>query len=147
MIRKTPHCRKCNTPMKGHSRGKCRSLASNNVVVAVKDEKNIVVQVSQIYRAPPPGACAEREAWLAFCRADSDEESEDEMEMETLSNTETEVEVVDEWKPMANKTWWEYYRNWQGNSLTVPFPTSMGMTSKQLGDIMQNYSKYVAFYQ
>jgi len=56
-------------------------------------------------------------------------------------------EKKNEWKPLANKTWWEYYRNWQDNSLSVPFPTRMGMSPEQLGDIMENYSKYVIFYQ
>ena len=30
MSRKVPHCRKCNTPMKGHIRGQCRPMVWHN---------------------------------------------------------------------------------------------------------------------
>ena len=42
-------------------------------------------------------------------------------------------ESKDEWKPLADEYWWNYYRNWQRNSTWVKFPTLMGMTSAQLG--------------
>ena len=51
-------------------------------------------------------------------------------------------EAKDEWKPLASESWWNYYRNWQQNSTWVKFPTLMGMTGAQLGDIMENYGKY-----
>ena len=55
-------------------------------------------------------------------------------------------ESKDEWKPLADGYWWNYYKNWQANSTWVKFPTLVGMTGAQLGDIMENYGKYRKFY-
>ncbi len=55
-------------------------------------------------------------------------------------------EPKDEWKPLADRYWWNYYKNWQQNSTWVKFPTLMGMSSAQLGDIMENYGKYREYY-
>ena len=61
--------------------------------------------------------------------------------------TPSDTNESEEWKPLANKLLWDYYQNWQKNSTFVPFPTRMGMTGAQLGDIMENYAKYAKYYQ
>ena len=68
-------------------------------------------------------------------------------EPEEPEEPEEPKEPKDEWKPLADGYWWNYYRNWQQNSAFVPFPTQMGMTSAQLGDIMENYAKYRRYYR
>ena len=163
-IRKTRCCRSCCTPMKGHRKHQCRPnpwydgktqqkhgghyewetqrwtgskwepladvVNKNEVVVKTLDDssQNIIVPLEQISQAPPPGTCPERDAWLAFI---------DETSNESDSKSETPA-VEEEWKPLADRYWWNYYTNWQQNSTFVKFPTMVGMTSAQLGDIMEN---------
>ena len=140
----------------------------NEVVVKTLDDssQNIIVPLEQISQAPPPGTCPERDAWLAFIdetsnESDSKSEAEESdsesalvaalVEPETTPVPETEKPaeppaVEEEWKPLADRYWWNYYTNWQQNSTFVKFPTLVGMTSAQLGDIMENYGKYRNYY-
>ena len=94
----------------------------NEVVVKTLDNssQNIIVPLSQISQAPPPGTCPERDAWLAFIDEtanESDSESEAEAEPVTRTSTEPELELElelepeeDEWKPLADEYLWNYYR-------------------------------------
>ena len=138
MSRKAPHCRKCNTPMKGHLRGRCRPMSWHNHSTNTSHggkyswEKTSVLKKTLAVDGVETELAVSKNSVIA--------------ENKIIIDTGNTVEA-EEWKPLANKTWWVYYRKWQGNSLTVPFPTRMGMSSEQLGDIMQNYSKYVAFYR
>ena len=60
-----------------------------------------------------------------------------------ISHNESDNEP-EHWKPKAPKYLWNLYTAWQqGNSV---FPTRLGMTSEQVGDIMQNYKKYQQYY-
>ena len=74
------------------------------------------------------------------------DESKEPKEPDESKEPEERKEPKDEWKPLADEYWWNYYRNWQQNSTWVKFPTLMGMTGAQLGDIMENYKKYVEYY-
>jgi len=135
--RKKPMCKKCCTPMKGHKRGVCRPTTEGGTSDTPAENQVIIVPISQILMAPPPGTCPERDAFLASFEPTA-EEPEEPKEAE---------EPKDEWKPLTDESMWNYYRSWQRNSAFVPFPTRMGMTSAQLGDIMENYSKYAKYYR
>lgn len=165
--RRKPICKSCCTPMKGHlkngsKKGRCRpnpwcehgnnhkehgghyewekqrwngtewkpvEAASNAVVVQAPEETElekfidtgtVIHMKHHLADDPPPPK-------------EPDEPKEAE-------------ESKDEWKPLADKYWWNYYKNWQRNSTWVKFPTLVGMTDAQLGDIMENYGKYREFY-
>ena len=106
------------------------AVAENKVVVETEDSSK-TVPISQIMQAPPPGTCPERDAWLAFCKGEANESDSE--------------EESDNWKPKTPRYLWDYYKIWQHRGGI--FPTTYGMTSEQLGDIMQNYSKYAEYYQ
>ena len=128
----------------------------NKVVVQTTDTGEIqTIHSSSILRAPPPGRYPEtRDAFLAPIRgapAEADTKS-GEADTETppeptAGAAQPVTETEEEWKPLASEYWFRLYQNWQWNSLTVPFPTRVGMTSLQLGDIMENYSKYRKYYR
>ena len=140
MIRKSPHCRKCNTPMKGHIRGQCRPMVWYNHSTNTSHGGKYGWEKTSSLNDDTEDAAAK----IVSLKKTLDVDGED-SKLAVPKNS--VIAEADEWKPLANKTWWEYYRNWQDNSLSVPFPTRMGMSSEQLGDIMENYSKYVIFYQ
>ena len=117
------------------------AIAKDTVTVQTIDHpsQNKIVPLLQISQAPPPGTCPERDAWLSYldkCDSDSSIEAEPKQEL-----------VADKWKPLVTESMWYYYKNWQRHSTTVSFPTNVGMTSSQLGDIMQHYKKYEDYFR
>ena len=131
-------------------------------VQAIDDSsQNKVIPLSQISQAQPPGACSEI---TKTDESDSDSYSDmpdlesipdDDVPKEESADPELDPcvtalygllpEEEKEWYPSVSKSMWKYYQTWQ-TTPGVPFPTQMGMTSAQLGDIMQNYKKYSRFY-
>ena len=140
------------------------AVAENQVVVDTGDSIK-TVPISQIMQAPPRDAFLESKDDTANESEPEESDSESalvaalaalvapEPEMTPAPEAETTPEAVaeaepekEEWKPLADRYWWNYYTNWQQNSTFVKFPTLVGMTSAQLGDIMENYAKYRNYY-
>ena len=138
---KKPICKKC---LKGHEVGVVNEVHGDGTIsITTSDGKSKDVPHSQISRAPPPGTCPSRDEFLSFIRASADDESDTDSDMPELEPIPQKKE--EEWQPVTPRHLWNLYKMWQ-TTAGMQFPTQMGMTGEQLGDIMQNYGKYAEYY-
>ena len=174
-IRKTRCCRSCCTPMKGHRRRQCRpnpwcDHGDNNKqhgghyewetqrwtgskwepLEDVVNKNEVVVKIAFIdetsNESDSEAEAKESDSESALVEALVAAEPETTPVPEAETTPEAAEAEKEEWKPLADRSWWNYYTNWQQNSTFVKFPTLVGMTSAQLGDIMENYGKYRNYY-
>jgi len=139
-IRKTRCCRSCCTPMKGHRKHQCRPNPWYDGKTQQKHGGHYEWETQR-------WTGSKWEPLEDVVNKNDETSNESDSKSEAAAETPAETPAVEEeWKPLADRYWWNYYTNWQQNSTFVKFPTLVGMTSAQLGDIMENYGKYRNYY-